>query len=89
MKDDVAAALKIKEYERKNPKSKPGKKRGTFDHIGFQQRWKARHFSNDFVRVQRMDFIEYPVRERRRAGERMEDEGRGPWNLNIGSPSPE
>ena len=60
MRDDVAAELKIKDFERRCPNKGAGRKRASYDHCSFAQRWRARSFTTNFRRVRRMDFIESP-----------------------------
>eukprot|EP00959_Pyramimonas_sp_CCMP1952_P267627 5595598-Pyramimonas_sp.AAC.1 len=73
MQDDVTAALKIKDFERRNPPRGVGKKRGTYDHVGFLQQYKASTYNDKFARVKRMDFIEFSVMK---ANERKWDAAR-------------
>eukprot|EP00959_Pyramimonas_sp_CCMP1952_P233098 4871335-Pyramimonas_sp.AAC.1 len=59
MKDDTQAAMKVRDFEKNNPPRGSGKKRGTYDHVGFNQSYKASSFSQGFNRVKRMGQIEY------------------------------
>ena len=88
MADDASAALKIKEYERACPPRGHGKKRGSYDHVGFMKEYKASTYQQNFARVKRMDFIEFSVLK---ANERKWDGGRATkeWKLLEAKKTPE
>ena len=82
MKDPVLSAQKVLQFEADNPVVVKGKKRGTFDHITFHERFSKKTYSSDETMGKWMDFIEYSGRwSARGAGQsgKARPSGIGSW----------
>jgi len=62
MQDDMCAAMKVRDWQAKNPSMKAGKKAAPFDHVNFLQTYKATTYVDTTVKCKRMNLKDYMLR---------------------------
>ena len=82
MKDPVLSAQKVLQFEADNPIVVKGKKRGTFDHITFHERFSKKTYSTNEIVGKKMDFIEYSRKMERTRGWTV-GQSRAKWNWHL------
>ena len=85
MKGPVLSAQKALQFEVDNPVVVKGKKRGTFDHITFHERFSKKTYSSDETMGKWMDFIEYSRKMERQRGWSV-GQSKAKWNWFLARP---